>query len=58
MNATLPHTAPIARWCGRWSPRPSVALHEKCGLEKVAHFREVGFKFDRWIDVGYWQRTL
>jgi L-amino acid N-acyltransferase YncA len=30
----------------------------KCGLEKVAHFREVGFKFDRWIDVGYWQRTL
>jgi L-amino acid N-acyltransferase YncA len=36
----------------------SVALHEKFGLEKVAHFREVGFKFDRWIDVGYWQRTL
>jgi L-amino acid N-acyltransferase YncA len=36
----------------------SVALHEKCGLEKAAHFKEVGFKFDRWIDVGYWQRTL
>jgi L-amino acid N-acyltransferase YncA len=36
----------------------SVALHEKLGMEKVAHFREVGFKFDRWIDVGYWQRTL
>lgn len=36
----------------------SVALHERFGLEKVAHFREVGFKFDRWIDVGYWQRTL
>jgi phosphinothricin acetyltransferase len=36
----------------------SVALHEKFGLSKVAHFKEVGFKFDRWIDVGYWQRTL
>jgi L-amino acid N-acyltransferase YncA len=36
----------------------SVALHEKLGLEKVALFKEVGFKFDRWIDVGYWQRTL
>ena len=37
---------------------PSVALHEKLGLQKVAHFREVGFKLDRWVDVGYWQRTL
>ena len=36
----------------------SVALHEKLGLRKVAHFKEVGFKFDRWIDVGYWQRTF
>lgn len=36
----------------------SVALHEKHGLRKVAHFHEVGFKRDRWIDVGYWQRTL
>lgn len=36
----------------------SVALHEKLGMRKVAHFEAVGFKFDRWIDVGYWQRTL
>jgi L-amino acid N-acyltransferase YncA len=36
----------------------SVALHEKFGLRKVAHFQEVGFKLDRWIDVGYWQRIL
>jgi L-amino acid N-acyltransferase YncA len=36
----------------------SVALHEKLGLEKVAHFKAVGFKFGRWIDVGYWQRAL
>ena len=34
-------------------PNPvSVALHEKFGLRKVAHFNEVGFKFNRWIDVG------
>jgi L-amino acid N-acyltransferase YncA len=36
----------------------SIALHEKLGFEKVAQFREVGFKFDRWTDVGYWQLAL
>lgn len=40
-------------------PNPaSIALHEKMGLDKVGHFREVGYKFDRWIDVGYWQASL
>jgi L-amino acid N-acyltransferase YncA len=38
--------------------QPSVALHEKFGLSKVALFKEVGFKFNRWVDVGYWQRVL
>lgn len=36
----------------------SVALHEKFGMKKVAHFTEVGFKFGRWVDVGYWQTAL
>ena len=36
----------------------SVALHEKFGFRKAAHYRETGFKFGRWIDVGYWQRIL
>jgi phosphinothricin acetyltransferase len=36
----------------------SVALHEQFGFAKVAHLSEVGFKFDRWIDVGYWQLML
>ena len=36
----------------------SIALHEKFGLNKVAHFKEVGFKFNQWIDVGYWQGLL
>lgn len=33
----------------------SVKLHEKFGMEKVAHFREVGYKLGKWIDVGYWE---
>ena len=36
----------------------SVALHEKLGFEKAAQFREVGWKFGKWIDVGYWQLFL
>ena len=36
----------------------SVALQERLGFEKVAHFRETGRKFGRWIDVGYWQLVL
>lgn len=37
---------------------PSVALHESLGFRKVAHFREQGFKFGRWVDVAYWQLML
>jgi L-amino acid N-acyltransferase YncA len=36
----------------------SVAIHEKFGMEQVAHFRQVGRKFGQWIDVGYWQVRL
>lgn len=36
----------------------SVGLHEALGFCKVAHFAEVGMKFGRWIDVGYWQLNL
>ncbi|MEP6756468.1 MAG: arsinothricin resistance N-acetyltransferase ArsN1 family B [Chthonomonadales bacterium] len=40
-------------------PNPaSVALHEKMGMKKVAHFESVGYKFDTWIDVAYWQITF
>ncbi len=40
-------------------PNPaSIALHEKLGFDKVAHFKEVGFKFEQWIDVGYWELVL
>jgi phosphinothricin acetyltransferase len=36
----------------------SVQLHEQFGFVKVAHFKEVGRKFDRWLDVGFWQLEL
>jgi phosphinothricin acetyltransferase len=36
----------------------SIALHEKLGFEQCARFRNVGCKFDRWLDVGYWQLDL
>ena len=40
-------------------PNPaSVALHERLGMRKVAHFEQVGYKFGNWIDVGYWQGLL
>ena len=37
---------------------PSIRLHEGLGFRKVAHFEQVGFKHNRWIDVGYWQLLL
>jgi L-amino acid N-acyltransferase YncA len=40
-------------------PNPaSIALHERLGFRKVAHFEQVGWKFGQWIDVGYWQLLL
>jgi phosphinothricin acetyltransferase len=40
-------------------PNPaSITLHERFGMTQVAHFKEVGFKFGKWVDVGYWQATL
>ncbi len=40
-------------------PNPaSVAIHEKFGMVKVGHFKEVGYKFGKWLDVGYWQMQL
>jgi len=40
-------------------PNPgSAALHERCDFERVGTMREVGYKFDRWIDVAWYQRLL
>jgi L-amino acid N-acyltransferase len=36
----------------------SLRLHETLGFERVAHFREVARKFDRWLDLIFVQRFV
>ena len=36
----------------------SIRLHASFGFEKVAHLKQVGFKFGRWLDVVYMQLLL
>jgi len=36
----------------------SLRLHEALGFEQVAHFKQVGYKFDRWLDLVFMQRML
>jgi phosphinothricin acetyltransferase len=36
----------------------SIRFHERLGFERVAHFKEVGFKFGRWLDLVFLQRFL
>jgi L-amino acid N-acyltransferase len=36
----------------------SLKLHAKFGFEKVAHFHEVGWKFERWLDLVFLERIF
>ncbi len=36
----------------------SVGLHEAFGFKKVGEFSRIGYKFGRWLSVGYWQLSL
>lgn len=36
----------------------SERLHEAMGFTKVAHFKDAGWKFGAWHDVGFWQVVL
>lgn len=48
-----------AAFAGIALPNPeSVGLHESLGFSLVGVYREVGYKFGRWHDVGWWQRLL
>jgi L-amino acid N-acyltransferase YncA len=40
------------------SNEASLRMHEQLGFERVAHFREVGHKFGRWLDLVFLQRFL
>jgi len=51
----------VAEQTGRGIALPneaSVALHEKFGMIKVARFREIGYKAEQWLDVGYWEKLF
>jgi L-amino acid N-acyltransferase YncA len=37
------------------SNETSVALHKQFGFVEVAYFKEVGYKFDRWLDLKFLQ---
>ena len=36
----------------------SIALHKQFGFIEVAHFKEVGYKFDKWLDLKFLQLML
>jgi len=36
----------------------SISFHEKLGFQKVGQLESVGYKFNRWIDVGYWELKI
>jgi L-amino acid N-acyltransferase YncA len=38
--------------------KASIRFHERLGFERVAHFKQVGYKFGRWLDLVFLQRTL
>ena len=40
------------------SQTASLALQESMGFRRVAHLKEVGYKFGRWLDVVYLQLIL
>lgn len=40
------------------SNEPSIRLHKRFGFETVGHFKRVGYKFDRWLDVVYMELLL
>jgi phosphinothricin acetyltransferase len=60
-SALLPQLAGRyhAAFAGITLPNPaSVALHEHFGFTALGTYREVGRKFGRWLDVGWWQKLL
>ena len=40
------------------SNEASLCLHRSLGFEQAAHFKQVGYKFDRWLDLVFFQRSL
>jgi phosphinothricin acetyltransferase len=53
---TLGHHTLVGGCCSETTS--AIALLEASGFTRVARFREVGHKFDRWLDVVFLQRLL
>jgi L-amino acid N-acyltransferase YncA len=52
----LGHHVVVAGCCGE--SQASIALLKSFGFTPAGHFREVGRKFDRWLDVVFLERRL
>src|SRR6266513_67248 len=37
---------------------PSIRFHERLGFERAGRLREVGYKFERWLDLVFLQRRI
>lgn len=65
-SALVAALLPLARDAGKHvmvgavdaANEPSLRFHDKLGFERVGHFREVGRKFDRWLDLVFVQRIV
>jgi len=62
VNALFPHAAALGKHvmvAGVDAANlGSLRMHERLGFERVAHFKEVGRKFDRWLDLVFLQRYV
>jgi Sortase and related acyltransferases len=46
-------------YAGITLPNPaSQRFHEKCGFKQFALYKNVGYKFGKWHDVGWWELQL
>ena len=36
----------------------SIALHQSFGFTEIAHFKEVGYKFGRWLDLKFFELLI
>jgi L-amino acid N-acyltransferase YncA len=65
-SALLAELIPLARAAGHHTilggvsgdQTASLEFHRRHGFTQVAHFRETGYKFGRWLDVIYFQLML
>lgn len=44
--------------CITYPNEASIKFHEKLGYKKVAHFNKVGYKFNKWHDVVWYEKKI